>query len=319
MVATHKGTAVDAAAHPALGQRGAVPRRRRHRRERLRQPARPGPRHQDRPRRDPGRLPGGRADRGGPACSGCCWRPAGTGSSASGRCRSSGTRCWPTAVPSRCSPRRRKVTWLCHPQAGLGGDLRRPARRQPGRALHGRARNAAGMPARPALPARHDDRRDPLVRPDRHRLAGRRPGRPPGRPGRSPATRPWSGCSPAPGGRGSSSPRAPSSARCRAARSRSATACWCSAPTSRSRSTPPASSGRSTTTAGTTTAQRRGRPLRRRRRRSCWSCASARTAWSTTAVPIQRAAGRGRAALAGLGRPRCSCPPTPATWSPAAR
>ena len=75
------------------------------------------------------------------------------------------------------------------PAAGLAGRLRRPARRRLGRVLlgragrHGRRLAAAG----PALPARHDDRGDPLVRADRHRLARRR------RPGHHR----WSGCCPA--------------------------------------------------------------------------------------------------------------------------
>ena len=46
------------AAHAAVRQRGAVPRRRRHRRERVRRTARPGRRHQDRPGRHRGGVPG---------------------------------------------------------------------------------------------------------------------------------------------------------------------------------------------------------------------------------------------------------------------
>ena len=71
--------------------------------------------------------------------------------------------------------------------ARLGGDLRGHPRRLPGRILLGHAR-APGAPARPALPAEHDDRRDALVGRDgdrlargagseRRRQAGRRPGR----------------------------------------------------------------------------------------------------------------------------------------------
>ena len=125
-------------------------------------------------RRDPGRLPGRRADRGRAACWPAAARRGGTGSTASARCRSSATRCSPTGDGGAAHPGRQGD--LAVPSAaGLGGDLRGPARRRPGRALL-RHRPSAGPPARPALPARHDDGRDPLVRADGDRLArtGRR-------------------------------------------------------------------------------------------------------------------------------------------------
>ena len=121
--------------------------------------------------------------------------------------------------------------------------------------LLGRARTP-GPPARPALPPRDDDRRDPLVgltvtdwleRAGPKRAADAEFGR---QVARATARR-WSGCSPAAAWPGSSSLRGPSSARSRSSSSRSATACSCSAPTSRSRSTLPASSGTSSTTAVT--------------------------------------------------------------------
>ena len=67
-------------------------------------------------RRDPGATTGSPTRWTPPGCSACCWRPGAPGSSASAPCRSSGTRCWPTAAPSPCSPRTAKVTWLCHPR-----------------------------------------------------------------------------------------------------------------------------------------------------------------------------------------------------------
>ncbi len=117
----------------------------------------------------------------------------GTGCSASGRCRSSGTRCSPTARRSRCSPRRPRS-----PGCATRGRTRRrssptcsaAARPATSRSPPERGGTAAG----PALPARHDDGGDPLVRADRHRLARPRTDRRRGRESRrSRATRPWSG------------------------------------------------------------------------------------------------------------------------------
>ena len=97
-------------------QRGAVPRRRHHRRERLRSAPRPRCRHQDRRGRHAGDAPGRPPDRCGPRSRRCCSRPAGAGSTASMRCRSNGTRCSPTARTVALLTPDARVTWLCHPR-----------------------------------------------------------------------------------------------------------------------------------------------------------------------------------------------------------
>ena len=192
----HKGTAVDAAAHAALGQRGAVPRRRRDRRERLRNlhgptsasrsaPARPGPQYRV-----------GRADRGRPGARAAAGDPPATGSSASGRCRSSGTRCSPTAVPSRWSRRTPR-------SPGCATRGRTPRRSSPtcSAALAGHFTvapgSASGIPLGPALPRGTmtvETRWSGLTVTD---WLDRGPD-PPDNPAAS--RRLWSGCSPAPAG-----------------------------------------------------------------------------------------------------------------------
>ncbi|GAB3986694.1 hypothetical protein GCM10027615_79490 [Plantactinospora veratri] len=110
---------------------------------------------------------------------------------------------------------------------------------------------------------------------------------------------------------------APSSARSPCSSSRSATGCWCSAPTSRSRSTPPASSGRSSTTAATRPPARWSTwppPVAR----SPASCGSARTAWTTTGYRC-RSGRRWRSSRGGTGSPGSGCPAPPGTWSGGAR
>ena len=82
-----------------------------------------------------------------------------------------------------------KVAWLCHPRpdspavfaALLGDDSAGYFSVAPDQPRQGRA-DAAGA----ALPARHDDGGDPVVRAHRHRLAARARSR----------RRCWSGCSP---------------------------------------------------------------------------------------------------------------------------
>ena len=106
VLATHKGTAIDELRTPGVGRARCCssattsPTRTRSRSCTARTSAsRSGPGETGRAL--PGRTT--RCRRCG--CWRCCWRPGGTGCSASGRCRSSGTRCSPTAGPSRCSPR----------------------------------------------------------------------------------------------------------------------------------------------------------------------------------------------------------------------
>ena len=102
LIATDKGDGRRCAARAGVCQRRAVPRRRHHRRERLRPAPRPGCRHQDRRRRHRWRRTGSTIRSMRSAFSGFCSRPAGAGSTASTRCRSNGTRCSPTARPWRC-------------------------------------------------------------------------------------------------------------------------------------------------------------------------------------------------------------------------
>ena len=195
------------------------------------------------------------------ACSACCWRPGGTGSTASGRCRSSGTRCWPTAARSRCSPRTPRSPGCAtrSPDSSavfadlLGGG--------PAGHFTRRARRARRHPARPALPAGHDDRGDPLVRADRHRLLDSGD-----QPDARPATRRWSGCSTGAGRvRLEFAPRPEFGQVPIAACSRSATGCWCSAPTSRSRCYAPGVEWERRRRRRPRHRPRRGRPGRRRR------------------------------------------------------
>ena len=101
---------------------------------------------------DRGRLPRRRPDRGVAACWRCCWRPGGTGCSASGRCRSSGTRCWPTAAPSPSLTPDATVTWLCHPRPDSGAVFADLLGGSP--AGHFTVRpERGGIPLGPALPA----------------------------------------------------------------------------------------------------------------------------------------------------------------------
>ena len=135
-----------------------------------------------------------------PARSACCWRPDGTGSSASGRCRSSGTRCSPTAVRSRCSPptprspgsatpsrtrRRSSPTWSAAARPGTSASPRSAAASRSGQRYRSGTMTVetrwSGLTVT-----------DWLDKP----AGGDHPGR---RRRSSPATRPWSGCSPARG------------------------------------------------------------------------------------------------------------------------
>ena len=122
------------AAHPALGQRRALHRRRRHRRERLRQPARPRHRHQDRTGRDPRRLPGRRADRGRPRPRPAAGDPPQLALRRARRADRAALDARQRAYGRAADPGRPGDLAL-PPEARLGGDLRRPGRRQPGRAL----------------------------------------------------------------------------------------------------------------------------------------------------------------------------------------
>ena len=196
------------------------------------------------------------------------------------------------------------VTWLCHPQPGLAGALRRPARRRPGRPLLGRPGRRGGMPLGPALPARHDDGRDPLVRPDRHRLA------------RPAATRDADddALDAGPGAdrhaAGAAGVRA--AARVRPGRrsrsSRSATACWSSAPTSRSRCYAPGveweihDDGGHETAHGRPSTCRLGGELVLELRFGTDDLATAPRRRRPTARPPPSSRG-------GTGRPRCTLPP----------
>ena len=163
-----------------------------------------------------------------------------------------------------------KVTWLCHPQPGL-------ARRssptcsaaRPAGHFTRRARSAAAIPLGQRYRPGTMTVETRWSGPDRHRLA---------RPATRPDDRRWSGCS---------SGSVPVAARVRAAArvrpgadrscSRSATACWCSAPTSRSRCYAPGVEWEIIDDGGHDDRPRRGRPRRRRRRGRCSSCAAART------------------------------------------
>ena len=214
------------------------------------------------------------------------------------------------ADASRCSPRRPRSAWLCHPKPGLGGDLRRPGRRQPGRPLLVAPR-ARRHPAGPALPPRHDDRGDPLVRADRHRLAGPAGTETtPDDPALVTGDSTWSGCSPVRPGPGGVRP----AARVRPGRRRSSQPLGDGLLVLGSNDPialySPGVEWEVDNDGGYETAHARGRPRRRRRRRSCWSCASAPEPGAPPRCTDPRAAGRGRAALAGLGRPRCGCPRT---------
>ena len=295
------------AAHPALRQRGAVHRRRRHRRERLRQPARPGRRHQGRPRRDPGRTTGWPSRSRRPGCSALLLETR--------RHWLFGERAVPIERHSMLANGRTvalltpdaRVTWLCHPRpdsAAIFADLLGGS---PAGHFTRRAR-ARRHPAGPALPPRHDDRGDPLVRADRHRLAGQ--------PARDHPTARRSSrrLDPDPGAHrlrpGPAGVRA--AARVRPGRRAAAAA----------RRRP---AGARLQRAGRALLPRRGvggrrrrrardrpgrrRPLRRRRAGRCWSCASARTAWSTTGC--RSTSGRPPpSSRGGTGSPRCGCPST---------
>ena len=86
-----------------LGERRPLPRRRRNGRERVRSTPRAGCRHQDRPGRDTRRAPPRRARRCRSRARIRARDAAGTGSTESTRCPSSATRCSPTARPSHSS------------------------------------------------------------------------------------------------------------------------------------------------------------------------------------------------------------------------
>ena len=266
VVADRQGHRRRRAADPALGQRGACSRRRRHRRERLRQPARARPRHQDRSSGDTeGPLPGRRRRSRPPACWRCCCETR--------RHWLFGERAVPIERHSMLSngAHRRAADpggqghLAVPPEAGLGGDLRRPGRRQPRPGHFTRRPRSAAASRSASATARHHDRGDPLVGADGHRLA-----RPPPRP---PTARPsHRRLDPGPGavrlaGPGSSSRPGPSSARCHPAAADRRRACWCSAPTSRSCSTPPASTWEISSDGAQRPGPGDGRPQRVRRQR----------------------------------------------------
>ena len=249
VVATHKGTARRRAAHAALGERGALPRRRRHRRERVRasctartSASRSGT-GDDRRRAyrvdDP--------ESAAYASLGLVLRRAGAlalrrAGGADRAALDAGQR--PHA--SRCVTPDATVTWLCHP---------RPTR-PPSSPTCSAADSAGYFSVAPGRPRRH------LPLGQRYR------------PGTMTVETRWSGLTVtdwldrATDADATSTlvrvltgsvrvavefaPRPEFGQVPIAARSRSATACACSAPTSRSRCTRPASSGRSSTRAATT-------------------------------------------------------------------
>ena len=252
-------------------------------------------------------LPRRRPDRRGAGARPAAARPGGTGSSASARCRSSGIPCSPTARTVALLAPDARVTWLCHPRPDsaaifadlLGGTAAGHFTVAPG--------SGGGIPLGQRYRPGTMTRGDPLVRADRHRLAGRR--RPTGTADaglarRLDLVRVLTGSA----GPGWSSRRGPSSARCRSGCSRSATGCWCSAPTSRSRSTPPASSGRSSTTAATTPpapSSTSPPPAGRSRAGAALRHAQPR---ARTRMPIDERQAR-PSSRGGTGPPRCGCPP----------
>ncbi len=292
-------------AHAGVGQRRGLPRRRLHRREGLRPPARPRPRHQGRPRRDRGQVPhrgrrgGARRARAAPA------DPAAVALRRAGGADRAALDAVQLAHRGAAHPGR-PGHLAVPPAPGRRRGLRRPARRRRGRALHGVA-GARRAAARPALPAGHDDRGDALVGPDRHGLAGLPPDRQLAR----------SACCPARRRRASTSCRAPSSARSTAGSSGSTPAWSCSARPSRSSCTPPASTGRSTSTA-TATRPAPWSTSTPAAARSCSSCGWAPTTRSRRGS--RRPSGRSPPRPSGASGPtRSSCPRSPATRSGAAR
>ena len=241
-------------------------------------------------------------------------RRGGAGSTASGRCRSSGTRCSPTAGTLALLTPDAKITWLCHPRPGLPGGLRRPARRRLGRLLPRRPR-----PRRRRCPLGQryrrgtmtvetrwsgltvtDSRRSaPTRTPEHHAGARARPGSP---------------------RRGSSSRRGPSSARCRSSSSRVGDG---AAGLRLQRA-----DGAALPRRGVGDRRRRRPPDRHRRRWTCrapaarwrWSCGcgtgrAAATGPQRARAADRRRSGRWRDWVAGA----AGCPPPPASWCCAAR
>ena len=137
-----------------VGQRRALPRGRRHRRERLHDSS-TAPTSGSRSGRERRRPPTGSTSRSTPcACSGSCSRRGAPGSTASTRCRSSATRCSRTARRWRCwrptpgspgsaihVPTRRRSSPTSSAARGPGTSRsRRPARESPSASATGRAR-----------------------------------------------------------------------------------------------------------------------------------------------------------------------------------